>query len=225
MHICISKLTSTGILLTEPLGTNFSEILIEIYTFSFKKIHLKMSSGKWQPFCLGLYMIILGICCEILWGFFRIDFLLRSHSDVNRLNLVCVFLHIQKIHWITILCFVWCIHIEILQVIETLAYEKQGLIYPTLSVPWLLMAWQCKAHGHIQFSCNIHLLHQATAPQGLIYATFGWIIYQPLCDKQCYLVVTAMGFQVIWGGHGSSPGQFRVSHRVLDHNKALDELL
>ena len=32
----------------------FSEILIEIYTFSFKKMFLNMSSGKWQPFCLGL---------------------------------------------------------------------------------------------------------------------------------------------------------------------------
>ena len=40
-------------LLTEPLGTNFSEILIEIYIFSLKNA-LEMSSGKWQPFCLGL---------------------------------------------------------------------------------------------------------------------------------------------------------------------------
>ena len=46
--------TSAGILLIEPLGTNFSEILIEIHTFSFKKIHFKMSSGKCPPFCLGL---------------------------------------------------------------------------------------------------------------------------------------------------------------------------
>ena len=37
-----------------PLGTNFSEILIEIYTFSFKKMQLKILSGKWRPFCLGL---------------------------------------------------------------------------------------------------------------------------------------------------------------------------
>ena len=32
--------TNAGILLTGPLGTNFSEILIEIYTFSVKKMHL-----------------------------------------------------------------------------------------------------------------------------------------------------------------------------------------
>ena len=68
-HICVSKLCTlgsdnglspgrrkaiirinTGLLLIGPLGTNFSEILIEIHTFSFKKMHLKMSSGKWRPF-------------------------------------------------------------------------------------------------------------------------------------------------------------------------------
>ena len=61
-HLCDSKLTIIGpdnglspgrrqaiiwtkdeILLIGPLGTNFSEILIDIYTFSFKKMHLKMS--------------------------------------------------------------------------------------------------------------------------------------------------------------------------------------
>ena len=71
-HICVGNLTitgsgnglwpgrrqaitwpSVGILLIGPLGTNFSEMLIEIHTFSFTKIHLIMSSGKWRPFCLG----------------------------------------------------------------------------------------------------------------------------------------------------------------------------
>ena len=49
--------TNAGILLIGPLGTNFSEIVIEIHTFSFKKMHLKMSSGKWRPFCLGLNVL------------------------------------------------------------------------------------------------------------------------------------------------------------------------
>ena len=35
-----------GILLIVHLGTNFSEILIVTHTFSLKKMHLKMSSGK-----------------------------------------------------------------------------------------------------------------------------------------------------------------------------------
>ena len=76
MHICIGKLTviasdnglspgrrqaiirtNAGILLIGPLGTNFSEILIGIQTLSFKKMHLKMSSAKWRPFCLCLNVL------------------------------------------------------------------------------------------------------------------------------------------------------------------------
>ena len=49
--------TNAGILLIGSSGTNFSEILIEIYTFSFKKMRLKGSSGKWWPFCLGLNVL------------------------------------------------------------------------------------------------------------------------------------------------------------------------
>ena len=56
-HICVSKLTNAGLLLIGPLGTNFSEILVEIITFSFKKMHLKVSSGKWWPSCLGLNVL------------------------------------------------------------------------------------------------------------------------------------------------------------------------
>ena len=51
--------TNAGILLIGPLGTNFSEILIEILTFSFKKMHLKVSSTKRRPFCLGLNVLTL----------------------------------------------------------------------------------------------------------------------------------------------------------------------
>ena len=76
MHICISKLTiigpdnvlspgrrpaiiwtNAGKLLNGLLGTNFSEIEIEIQTFSLKKMHWKMSSVKWRPFCLGLNVL------------------------------------------------------------------------------------------------------------------------------------------------------------------------
>ena len=49
--------TNAGILLNGPLGTNFIQILIGIQTFSFKKMHLKMSSAKWRPFCLGLNVL------------------------------------------------------------------------------------------------------------------------------------------------------------------------
>ena len=49
--------TNAGILVIRTLGTNFSEILSKIHTFSFKKMHLKMSSAKWWLFCLSLNML------------------------------------------------------------------------------------------------------------------------------------------------------------------------
>ena len=77
-HICVSNLTiigsdnglspgrhqaiiwnNAGILSIGLLGTNFSEILIEILTFSFKKMRLKVSSAKWRPFCLSLNVLML----------------------------------------------------------------------------------------------------------------------------------------------------------------------
>ena len=68
-HICVSNLTiigsdnglspgryqaiiwtNAGILSIGPWWTNFGEILIDIQTFSFKKMRLEVSSGKWRPF-------------------------------------------------------------------------------------------------------------------------------------------------------------------------------
>ena len=46
--------TNAGILLIRTLGTNFREILGEIHSFSFSKMHLKMSYAKWRLFGLGL---------------------------------------------------------------------------------------------------------------------------------------------------------------------------
>ena len=75
-HICISNLaiigsdnglslgrrqaiiwTNDGILSIRPLRTNISEIEMEIHIFSFKKMYLKMSSGKWRPFCNNLNVL------------------------------------------------------------------------------------------------------------------------------------------------------------------------
>ena len=60
--------TNVGILLIGPLGTNFSEMLIEIHTFSFKKIHLNMSSGKRRPFWPGLTVLKLDWIRWDDWG-------------------------------------------------------------------------------------------------------------------------------------------------------------
>ena len=45
--------SNAGILLIGPIGTNFSQIVFKIQIFSFKKMHLKISSVKWWPFCPG----------------------------------------------------------------------------------------------------------------------------------------------------------------------------
>ena len=58
--------TNPGLLLVRHLGTNISEILIGIQTFPFKKMHLKMSSAKWRPFCLGLNELIHGQCAATM---------------------------------------------------------------------------------------------------------------------------------------------------------------
>ena len=79
--------TNAGILLIGPRGTNFSEILIGIHTFSFKKIHLKMSSAKWRPFFLGLNVLTFrGPCSKWLpntWSHsFTTNIVLLSASRV-----------------------------------------------------------------------------------------------------------------------------------------------
>ena len=100
-HICVSKLTiigsdnglapvrrqaitwtKAGILLIGPLETSFSEILIEIHAFAFKKMHLKMSSGKWRPCWLGLDVLrfflispqhVLCLPTYVFWLIYRIQ--------------------------------------------------------------------------------------------------------------------------------------------------------
>ena len=57
--------TNAALLSIGPLGTNFSQIVFEIQTFSFKKMILKMLSGKFRPFCLGLSVLKGSHCPEI----------------------------------------------------------------------------------------------------------------------------------------------------------------
>ena len=61
--------TNVGILFIRTLGTNFGEIVRNIYTFSFKKMHLKMLSAKWQQFCLGLSVLITMLPWDELKGY------------------------------------------------------------------------------------------------------------------------------------------------------------
>ena len=96
-HICTSKITSIGldnglspgrseaiiwtsaeILLIGTLGTNFSEISIEIYTFSFKKMHLKrrLETG-------GHFAILKCICFVSYWGYFTRNHMAIQYTTVH----------------------------------------------------------------------------------------------------------------------------------------------
>ena len=96
-HICVGKLTiigsdnglspgrrqaiiwtNAGILLIGPLGTNFSEILIAIETFSFKKMHLKMSSAKWHPFCLSFNVLMSWIYQSLVNSIIKINYISQN---------------------------------------------------------------------------------------------------------------------------------------------------
>ena len=78
---------NAGILLIGPLGTNFSEILIEIQTFSLKQICVKMSFAKCRPFCLGL---------NELSYFHRCMSPLYWYKMVCMVDLSCVFIQIKS---------------------------------------------------------------------------------------------------------------------------------
>ena len=86
-HICVGKITiigsdnglspgrrqaiiwtNAGILLIGPLGTNPSQIVIGIQTFSFKKMHLKVSSAKWRPFCIGFNVLTITVTTGATWS-------------------------------------------------------------------------------------------------------------------------------------------------------------
>ena len=84
-HVCVGKLviigsdnglspdrrqtiiwTNAELLSIGPLRTYFSENLIKMQQFSLGKIHLKMSSAKWRPSCLGLNVLTMFYRCDIL---------------------------------------------------------------------------------------------------------------------------------------------------------------
>ena len=131
MHICVGILTiiasdnglspgrrqaiiwnNAGILSTRLLGTYFSEILIEILIFSFKKMRLKVSSAKWRPFCLGLsvlnpciHVCKHGITNNISWFTMTSDLFWLNEIISNILGPFCQQPPTIKINWMK---YRWC---------------------------------------------------------------------------------------------------------------------
>ena len=94
--------TNAGILSIGTLGANFSENVILIHISSLKKMHLKMSSGKWRPFsrpqCVKGY-ILTAMQGATSW---MCKFVRRNMANVFTDMITCLktkFLIIDLCHW------------------------------------------------------------------------------------------------------------------------------
>ena len=166
-HLCVSKLTTIGsdnglslgrrqaiiranaeILLIEPLGTNFSEILIETHTFSFKKIRLKMSPGKRQPFCLGL-----NVLTPLLLSMNIPGDLGQYHGcwcpGSLRRQVISSMVLITQDKWVTAFHEVW-FQLPLSSQELTLNVRGPSYLGLTRSISWLLMPWLLTSPGHQQ---------------------------------------------------------------------------
>ena len=77
---------NTGILLIGPIETYFSEISIEIYIFSLKKMHLKMSFWKMAAIFIGLNMLKRSTSVfskTTLWLLHSFKLIVMTSSPVN----------------------------------------------------------------------------------------------------------------------------------------------
>ena len=82
-----------GILLSGELLTNFNEIWIKIQQFSLKKMHLKMQSAQWRPFCLilNLLTLVAKICLT--------HFFCQSNQSKFIFDKIVIACLIKQQHW------------------------------------------------------------------------------------------------------------------------------
>ena len=155
-HICVSKLTiigsdnglsperhqaviwtNAGILLNRRLGTNFSEILIGNQTFSFKKMHLEMSSAKWRPFCLGLNVLTM----------------IQVLTQTYHLTQYWLTVYPKKYaHGFVVLCFVVVMQSFIMNSYEVLIHIHQGCFAGTGAIVRLPQCQWSKPDGYGKIS-------------------------------------------------------------------------
>ena len=93
-------------LVVGPLATDFTETLIKFYAFPFKKMHLKMSSGKWRPFylCLNVLLNSVGVrfisikimACHLVSTKLHVIQIFRNNLDWNLDTSTIIF--IQKMN-------------------------------------------------------------------------------------------------------------------------------
>ena len=106
-HQAITWTRSGDLLSVGTLGTTFGEIWIAILSFSLRKMHLKMSSAKWQPFSNSVYRSSLifieenafeDIICEMVAILSRGDeFMKFGIWSINRCCLTIIGIPIEAI--------------------------------------------------------------------------------------------------------------------------------
>ena len=164
-HICVRKLTiigsdnglsperhqaniwtNAGILLIGALGTNFSENVSEINTFSFKKMHLKTSSAKRRPFCLGLNVLIQSNQSTVFVTEY-IHARLHPHYDMHGWTIRC---HRHNHMWLLCIYIPFsCICCPLLLLCCVQMSEETTIKQTYFQIPWL--------HGNVDFY-NTHLV-------------------------------------------------------------------
>ena len=105
-----------------PLGTNFSEIRIEIQHFSFMKIHVEMPSAKWRPFCPERAELMKVWIWHTIYDVFPLPLhycVLKMDRVISRINISIV---------ITSLCTIRPEYFSCIQVITT---NFVNLVHPT----------------------------------------------------------------------------------------------
>ena len=172
-HICVGKLTiivsdnglspgrrqaiiwtNAGILLIGTLAINFSEILIEIQTFSLKKIHLKMSSAKYCSFCLGLN-VLTKLPLRERHGWIIILWLLRG----------CTIYPKKYAHGFVVLCFVVVMQSFIMNSHEVFIHIHQGCFAGTGAIVRLPQCQWSKPDGYGKISqCITTTKHSKAKP-------------------------------------------------------------
>ena len=130
--------TNAAILLIGPMAINFSEILIVIQIFSFKKMYLKLSSAKWRLLRLGLNVLMIterhiekSVELPMIWDAFSLKW--HHYVGAGKGVIVCVYhvrTHSQAQVWYGIL-----------------------LYYTTFTKPHHINAfsWSCEAIGTKKF--------------------------------------------------------------------------
>ena len=122
--------TNVGLLSIGTLRTNFSEKLSEIYAFSFKKMHFKMSSAKWRQLCFGLNVLTVLKCQKAIYQkTFERHSIVRIFRLYLDLRLFITHIHVRKNWWNSMNW--WSGHMAVQQTVDLpVIWDAMELMWP-----------------------------------------------------------------------------------------------